>query len=72
LEGSSETNENKRYEIEITPNGAKRGPKPTLKNKTNKLNETRTKEKRKKGGYLQRTKNLVSMGNKVSKKAITF
>jgi hypothetical protein len=48
-------------------NGARLGPKPTPRSKRN-----RTKKKHGKGRHLQRKNNLVSLGNRVSKRVSTL
>jgi hypothetical protein len=47
-------------------NGTRMGPKLTPKNKRN-----RTREKHKRGKYLQRKNNLASLGNEASRKVST-
>ncbi len=44
-------------------NGIKLSPKPTPRS-----NRSRTREKHKKGGHLQRKNNLASLGNEANKK----
>jgi hypothetical protein len=59
----------KAHEMRLTwpQNGVKLNPKPTPRNKMN-----RSREKYKKGIYLQRKNNLDNMGNEASRRVSTF